>query len=311
MPTHHPSSGRRVGSAMRASFIGVLLVFVSVGLSTFASFPAKEISPGIGSETDRLIRVNVSVWDTDGRPVKDLAASDFRVFQDGTPLAIRRFMGPTTPLRVMILVDTSGSMRRAFARLQAALLDFVSSFARYDEIALVSFTRDPFVETDFSIDVDRLRRAISKLQLTRERIEVTWLFDALPLALDELQNSGERVRTALVLVTDGLDRGSHRVTKRQLLQMASRRLVSIYVVQAYERKNGFLEALSGVTGARVYRPDKNLERHLEQLARHLSAHYFLGLAPPQHQPKAKRHSISVTVDRPDVTVVAPTEYHTP
>lgn len=294
---------------MCTSFIGVLLVFVSVWLSTLASFPAKGIPPGIGSETDRLIRVNVSVWDTDGRPVKDLAASDFRVFQDGTPLAIRRFMGPTTPLRVMILVDTSGSMRRAFARLQAALLDFVSSFARYDEIALVSFTRDPFVETDFSIDVDRLRRAISTLQLTRERIEVTWLFDALPLALDELQSSGGR--TALVLVTDGLDRGSHRVTKRQLLQMASRRLVSIYVVQAYERKNGFLEALSGVTGARVYRPDKNLERHLEQLARHLSAHYLLGLAPPQRQSKAKRHSISVTVDRPDVTVVAPTEYHTP
>ncbi len=296
---------------MRASVTVTLMLVLLAGLLTPAPFASRTTSPAVDSETDRLIRVNVSVWDARGRPVRDLSASDFRVSQDGVPLAIQRFIKPTTPLRVMIMVDTSGSMRRAFARLQTALLDFVSSFGRYDEIALVSFTRDPFVETDFSVNVDRVKRAIRELQLTRERIEVTWLIDALPLALDELRESGERVRTALILVTDGLDRGSHRVTKKQLLLMASRDLVSIYVIQAYGRKNGFLQALSGVTGARVYRVDKDLERHLEQLARHLSAHYVLGVALPARQSKAKQRPLSVTVARSGVTVVAPTAYRTP
>ncbi len=259
---------------------------------------------------DRLIRVSVSVWDADGKPVTNLSEQDFTVLEEGVPQRLIRFLSPSAPLQLVLMLDTSQSMSYAFSRLKESMTYFVSLMGGYQEMAVVSFAATPSLETDFSGNPERLKKAITGLQLLVDRSEVTRLYDALEPTLDHLSKVGRNSRTAILLYTDGDDRGSQRQTAKSSLQLVGQRFIPFYIIEARGRDDSYLRNLAEVTGGQFFKADKFLENHLENLARQLPAQYVVGYAPSVERKGKKLVNLEVKVSKPGLKVVAPAAYRT-
>lgn len=260
--------------------------------------------------TERWVRLTVSVWDQAAKPVTNLTKDDFTVLEEGQPQPIQQWLKPSAPLRLVLLVDTSESMAYAFARLQESLGYFVSLLGPYHEVAVVSFARSSTLETDFSVDPERVRRTIARLSLTVEQQEVTRLYDAIEPTVNLLADSNGDARTAILLYTDGEDRGSKRQTKSSSLRLAGQRQIPFYVVRAKGSGTSYLNHLAEVTAGQLISADKFLERELERLGQHLTSCYVLGYVSKATYKENKPVRVEVRVPNPAWKVSAPSFYRT-
>ena len=76
-----------------------------------AQQPSPSPAPPRFEGSTRLVTVDVVVTGTDGRPVRDLSAADFRVFEDGQPRPLARFDPPATAAQLAHERDANGVFR--------------------------------------------------------------------------------------------------------------------------------------------------------------------------------------------------------
>jgi VWFA-related protein len=98
-----------------------------------------------------VVRVFVTVTDRDGRLVTSLAQGDFEIRDEGKPQPISLFDSTPQPIRLIVMLDVSGSMEgnlqllraaagELFTRLRPDDLVRVGAFGH--EITISEFTRD-------------------------------------------------------------------------------------------------------------------------------------------------------------------------
>jgi Ca-activated chloride channel family protein len=173
----------------------------------------------------RLVELFTTVLDRGGRPVEGLAGGEFQVAEDGVRQAIRRVDRVTDiPVRVVTLIDNSGSMRgRMEATRQAALGFFRRALRPVDQAAVITFNRAPHVTVGFTNDLARLEGGFTGLVAEDQ----TSLYDSVAFALHYLTGaSGQR---AVLLLSDGVDRAS-RFSFDQALEYARRSGITIYTI---------------------------------------------------------------------------------
>jgi VWFA-related protein len=88
----------------------VHLAWGAAGAVFLAALGAAEQEPPGASARVEVVRVDVSVTDRRGRPVRDLAAADFEIREDGTPHPVTNFafvaVGSTMPARALLSPPT-------------------------------------------------------------------------------------------------------------------------------------------------------------------------------------------------------------
>ncbi len=130
------------------SFFGrALCTFVALFVLVFNN-PAQQPDEVIKVNTE-LAAFEVSVTDKNGRPVRNLTANDFRVFEDGVerkpdffqPIKKEEF---GRPMSIVFALDVSGSMTaQELQKLRSALQSFVSRLADYNSyFALTTFAME-------------------------------------------------------------------------------------------------------------------------------------------------------------------------
>ena len=288
---------------MRGSVLGAALL---LGLAW-----SQALSPTSSKQgREPMVRVNVAVFDRAGRPVTDMRQEEFTIFELGEEQRIERFLPPRAPLRIILLVDRSPSVAFGLAQALDAVLELLLHLGPYDEVSVISFSSRVALESDFTFNVDRLREVLRRLEPMRDPTDTTKLYDAVAIALERLQEQTE-ARTALLLVSDGRERGSTEARRDETLQLARRSFVTIYPIHVTPRasaKSEYLEWLAATTGGELYRTGADLDRNLVELARSLRSHYVLGYVS-SHPPNPKRgHTIQVRVSRADVTLRATHSY---
>ncbi|MCS6817937.1 MAG: VWA domain-containing protein [Blastocatellia bacterium] len=284
---------------------GVLLLIVIGPIRNLAFLPQGE-----RADRDPMVRVNATVFDRAGQPLVDLRQEDFTVLELGRAQRIERFLSPRAPLRIIVLVDRSPSVAFGLPRALDALLEFLLNLGPHDEVSVISFSSRVALESDFTLSVDRLREVLRQLEPTRDPTDRTKLYDAVAIALERLEEQAN-ARTALLLVTDGQDRGSTEARRDETLWLARRSFVTIYPIYVTERassRNEYLEQLAATTGGELYRTDANLERNLVELAKHLRFHYVLGYISSNPPDPKRAHTIEVHLARAEVTVRATRSY---
>ena len=151
------------------------------------------------------VSLNVVVRDERGRAIKDLAGSDFQVFDQGRAVQISEFRSGEEPVSVAILVDTSGSMgigaRLATAKQALDLL--LAQFRSGDESALFTFDRTLREVVPFSTDGASVRDGFNRVK----PFGSTSLHDAVAAAARRL-SARPSGRHAVVAITDGFDNSS-------------------------------------------------------------------------------------------------------
>ncbi|MGH9674236.1 MAG: VWA domain-containing protein [Bryobacteraceae bacterium] len=106
-----------------------------------------------------LVRIDAEVVD-DGRALTDFGRDDFRVFDDGKPQAIVQFAAELTPLDIVLLFDTSASMKPAVERVTDAVRLGLAELRPDDRVAVMSFNRESRLVAPFTSDLAAVERAI-------------------------------------------------------------------------------------------------------------------------------------------------------
>jgi Ca-activated chloride channel homolog len=187
----------------------------------------------------QLVSVPAIVTDTTGRPLTNLRAENFQVFEDGRPQKIANFATTEAPFEVALLLDTSGSTREEVGLIRRAALAFIKALRPGDRIAVLSFNTKQDgseklaaveVKTNLTDDPEELEAAVESIGASNG----TPFYDSLEKVAGEVfrdkPKDDMRGRRALVALTDGVDSTSES-TFEEARQNLKRAGVVAYFVQ--------------------------------------------------------------------------------
>lgn len=269
-------------------------------------------------DSDEVIRVETNLTnifftaaDQNKRFISDLKKEDIRVLEDGKPQEIFTFQkNIDLPLSIAILIDTSQSEERTLPDEKLAARSFLESVMRpdRDEAAIVSFTGEVTLEQGFTGSMERLRRAIDRVEFVPPSGYIgggvvvggtppisdtnqilagsTALWDAVWATSNELlSDSAENTRRAVILLTDGVDTTS-QVKMHEAVERAQKADALIYAIGIGDSYHGgvdegSLRKIAERTGGRAYFPrsEGELRKAFAQIQRDLREQYLVAYSP--------------------------------
>jgi Ca-activated chloride channel homolog len=160
------------------------------------------------------VQLHATVVDEKQRLITNLDRAAFSVLEDGRPQTITSFRREDIPVSMGIVIDNSGSMREKRPKVVQAALNLVRSSNPQDEVFVVNFNDEYFLDQDFTADLTKLKDALEKYE-TRGG---TAMYDALVASADHMKGA-RRDKRVIFVVTDGEDNAS-----RESLETAVKRL---------------------------------------------------------------------------------------
>jgi VWFA-related protein len=208
-------------------------------------------------ETD-LVVLHATITDKDSKPVADLLQDAFKVFENGVEQKIKIFKREDVPVSVGIVVDNSGSMRDKRKGVNAAALKFVKSSNEKDEVFIVNFNEEAFLDADFTDSIPLLEEALEKIDARGG----TALYDAIDMSLEHMKERATLDKRVLIAITDGEDNAS-RISLEEIVQKVGRSNGMIYTVGLLSGENGrsdrrakrALQEVSKASGGAVFFPE--------------------------------------------------------
>jgi VWFA-related protein len=225
----------------------------------------QEGQPKIAVEV-KTVSVLATVRDKHGKIIPNLTKDDFQLDEGGRPQTINYFAHESDlPLRLGLLVDTSLSQRKMLDQERSASYSFLDQLLRQDKdlAFVIHFDHEVELLQDFTPSRPKLQAALQKLSTPQfeggggsnsggggsgggggsrggrgrgSRGGGTLLYDAIFLASDELM-SKQQGRKALIILTDGVDRGS-RETLAEAIATAQRADTIIYSILFADEEEG-------------------------------------------------------------------------
>jgi Ca-activated chloride channel family protein len=264
-----------------------------------------------------IVRVFSTVTDRDGKLVTTLAQSDFEVRDEGKPQPITLFDNTPQPIRLVVMLDVSGSMEGNLQLLRQAS-DELFVRLRPDDVARVgSFGDGVDVGARFTKDIRELRESLPR---SISPDAPTPLYRAIDEAITTF-GSERDMRSVVLVLSDGKDSGPIGFNKRyvsqvEVIERARREDVMVYGIGMRSRgrrpppglgPGGLQAALeadlpdSGLAlvaehtggGYTEIRPNQDLGAAFARVADELHSQYLLGFAPPRKDGKV--HEIEVKV----------------
>jgi len=159
--------------------------------------------------------LHATVVDDKQRMITNLDKGAFTVLEDGKPQAITSFRHEDIPVAMAVVIDNSGSMREKRQKVNQAALNLVRSSNPQDQVFIVNFNDEYYLDQDFTADINKLKEALEKIEARGG----TALYDAVVASADHLKRNTRLERKVLFVVTDGEDNAS-----RESLEQAVRRL---------------------------------------------------------------------------------------
>jgi VWFA-related protein len=229
------------------------------------------------------VTLSATVLDLRHRLVTNLDQDNFVVYEDGQPQNITSFIRKDIPVSIGIVVDNSGSMRTKRAALTKAVLNLIQASNPQDEVFVVNFNDDPYLDQDFTNKTDLLREAMDRVDSRGG----TALYDAVIASADHLAKGAKQEKKALLVVTDGVDNESRESLESAIRAVQSDKGPTIYTIgilgdePGIKRAKRALQSLSDQTGGVAFFP-KNLEEVDEisqEVARDIRNQYSITYKP--------------------------------
>jgi VWFA-related protein len=254
-----------------------------------------------------VVSVTAVVFDKGGKLVHGLGAKDVELLEDGVKQDVTYFREASSqgdpadrvPLSIVLVLDTSGSMKESLHFLQEAVLNFVYKLDEVDEALVVSFNESVKGSAEFTGDTDRLERFVEGLQAWGG----TSLYDAIHYSLGRIKD--QPGRKALVVFTDGADTTS-TMGEKEVVDYARSVEATVYCIGFHTTglmgagpPRGFLRKIATETGGQFFSPDKvgDLIKVFAEIAAELKNHYLLAYTPKRAADGSWRQ-IVLKVNRP-------------
>jgi VWFA-related protein len=262
------SSSKRasLSTPVACALIATLVALPGVGPSIRAQETAATIAVDV-----KVVTLPVTVRDKHGKIVRDLTKDDFTLQEDGRPQTIRYFSQEANlPLTLGLLVDTSRSQTNVLDAERNASRSFLDQMLvqAKDKAFLIHFDREVELLQDLTSSREKLQAALELLKTPSDRERSndpndsgdsrsgsgsrhggTQLYDAVFLASNELMKK-QQGRKALVILSDGVDRGSKTYLESAIesAQRADTVVYSIYFADSHHEDRNEGQRRGGGTG---------------------------------------------------------------
>jgi VWFA-related protein len=150
------------------------------------------------------VTLHATVVDDKNHIITNLDRGAFSVFENDQPQQIKSFRREDYPVAMGIVIDNSGSMREKRDQVNKAALNLVRSSNPQDQVFIVNFNDEYYLDQEFTSDIKKLQAALEKVEARGG----TALYDAIVASwTDELAHSPLQ-RKVIFVVTDGEDDAS-------------------------------------------------------------------------------------------------------
>lgn len=264
----------------------------------------------------RLVVLNVSLFDKDGKIVKDVPQSAFTVYENDQKQEITVFRQEDVPISLGLIIDNSASMTNKRDQVASAALALVKASNPQDEVFIINFNESAVLTREFTNNIKDLENALREIDSKGE----TAMRDALLLGIEHLRHHAKRDKKVLLVVTDGEDNSSSE-TQEHLVQTAQQNDVIIYAVgllgdeepASAARAKKQLNELTLETGGRAWFPGDAAEIAgiAPEIAHEIRNQYVLAYTPSNQAMDGSFRKIRVEVGVPDVSVRTRSGYYAP
>jgi VWFA-related protein len=189
-----------------------------------------------------------------------ITSKQISLYDGGIEQTVKSFSPDPSPARIVLLVDNSLTIRADVEKLEAAAREFAYEIYEGDKLLIVGYDEQAEIVADWTDDAKQIEKSLASFRKKGE----PHLFDALSAVLQEalLQLKATNQKRIVVVISDGLDRGSKTKFDRILAELQSQD-ITIYAVQAPDRTGGALrrdqpkpvqviEKLVEGTGGRIF-----------------------------------------------------------
>jgi VWFA-related protein len=236
----------------------------------------------IRKDVDEVL-LHATVVDDKQRIVTNLDRGAFTVFENGKPQNITHFHHEDIPVAMGIVIDNSGSMREKRAKVNQAALNLVRSSNPQDEVFVVNFNDEYYLDQDFTNDLLKLKEALEKIDARGG----TALYEALVASADHLKRNARLDRKVLFVVTDGEDNASRETLEQAVKQLQEENGPSVYAIgilgdeEHPKRARRALEIIALRTGGLAFFPRTldEVDEISRQVAHDIRTQYTIGYKP--------------------------------
>jgi len=187
-----------------------------------------------------------------------ITSKDISLFDNGVEQSIRNFAPDMSPARIVLLVDNSLTIRADVDKLEKATLEFAYEMFDGDKLLIVGYDNNAEIVSDWT---DNAKKIEAELKTFRKKGD-PHLFDSILAVIEDGLRPLSAQKRAIVVISDGLDRGS-KAKFKQVLSALQALDITVYCVQAQDRTRGairrdvpkprqVIDDLAEGTGGRIF-----------------------------------------------------------
>src|SRR5450432_1766004 len=229
------------------------------------------------------VLLHATVQDDKSHIVTTLDRSAFTVFEDGKQQNIISFHHEDIPVAMGIVIDNSGSMREKRNKVNQAALNLVRSSNPKDEVFVVNFNDEYYLDQDFTNDLLKLKEALEKIDARGG----TSLYDAVVASAEHLKHNARLEKKVLFVVTDGEDNASLETLEQAVKQLQEENGPSVYAIgilgdeEHPKRAKRALDVMAQRTGGIAFFPKTldEVDEISKTIAKDIRNQYAIGYKP--------------------------------
>lgn len=178
--------------------------------------------------------LSVSAWRTDDK--KDpIRIENLFLYENGIEQRIKNFSFDPSPAKIVLLVDNSQTLPADLEKLKAATMEFAYEIFDGDQLFVIAYDEKAEIVQEWTDDAKKMETSLA----TFRKKGNPHLFDALDSTVREILRPlmpGTR-KTAVVVIGDGLDRGSETAFDKVLSELQFMN-ITVYALQIPDRTGG-------------------------------------------------------------------------
>jgi VWFA-related protein len=256
----------------------------------------------------RLVVLHASVTDHKGKLVTNLDRNAFKVFENGQPQEVKIFRREDVPVSLGIIIDDSGSMSTKRSRVEAAALELVRNSNPQDEVFIVNFNDDAYLDVPFTNDIHKMEQGLARIDSRGG----TAMRDAILMSLDYMHKEAKKDKKVLLVITDGNDNASN-ISLEKVVGRSNQSDTLIYAIGLFSEEEKHeatkarraLHELTLSTGGLAFYPKEvtEVQQMAVEIAHDIRSQYTIAYSPSIQALDGSYRQIKVTVDGPGKPVV--------
>ncbi len=178
--------------------------------------------------------LTVTAWRNDKKP-EPIRPENLFLYENGVEQKIKNFSYDPSPAKIVLLVDNSQTLPIDVEKLKLATLEFAYEIFDGDQLFVLAYDEKAEIVQEWTDDAKKMETSLA----TFRKKGNPFLFDALNSTVSEILlplMPGTR-KTAVVVIGDGLDRGS-KTSFEKILNELQNQNVTVYFLQLPDRSGG-------------------------------------------------------------------------